>query len=170
MISRHSTGLRLLIGTLVLVALFINETFSQIHRHSSLSLECVVNEPTDEERTVGIERYADWIQSLGKQESRAGRNEDVLYTIPIVFHLIQENLSISNAEIEQMVNQLNDAFAKRGAFAGGELGINTNIEFCLASKAPDGSVVSGITRTQTDYGQFDMDLEDSNLKTIVCIL
>lgn len=79
----------------------------------------------------------------------------VVYKIPIVFHVLHNNGSenISNAQIMDALDILNrdfrllnnDANNVVSAFQG--LPADSEIEFVLATKAPDGTCFSGITRT-----------------------
>ncbi|QCK15751.1 M43 family zinc metalloprotease [Mangrovivirga cuniculi] len=124
--------------------------------------ECGIEIPDLETRELQASRFAQW------QNSKAGqRNINEQYTIPVVFHLIEENDSISDAEIITLLNNLNDGFANAGMFNSVTEGVDTKIRFCLASKAPDGSKTNGITRMSSDYSDYDMDLEDPELKTKV---
>ena len=87
-------------------------------------------------------------------------------TIPVVFHIISTNpASITDLQIQAGLQDLNDAFAGTGAYAGTP-GINSGIRFCLARVDPDGGISTGITRTQSELTDFDQDLEDDRLKKL----
>ena len=90
------------------------------------------------------------------------------YIVPVVFHIISQNPNaITDQDIINAVNDLNDAFAHTGAYAAGGPGANTGISFCLARIDPDGGNTNGITRTQSVLGDFDKDMEDDRLKDLV---
>ncbi|NMM47772.1 M43 family zinc metalloprotease [Marinigracilibium pacificum] len=102
---------------------------------------------------------------LWKQSNAIQRNQDVVYTIPVVVHLIENDPIRTDEQIEKLINELNYGFANSGNFYT-ENGVDTNIRFCLAKTAPDGSNTNGITRRRSRYSRFDYDLESSKLKTI----
>ncbi|MEL7532526.1 MAG: M43 family zinc metalloprotease [Bacteroidota bacterium] len=118
-------------------------------------------------------------------------NARSVLTIPVVVHIMHPQSSTNpgdpghptDVQIEQGINWLNAAFRNQGDFAGGpfystaaQLGIqsvDTEIEFCLAKLAPDGSATSGITRTGTSYSNVAFNqvvagtlTEDQILKTL----
>ncbi len=83
-------------------------------------------------------------------------NKGTIYRIPVVFHILhnggEENLS--TAQIKDALFILNRDFARQNADADqvytafqGEP-TNVEIEFVLATKAPNGACFSGITRTK----------------------
>lgn len=82
------------------------------------------------------------------------------YVIPIVFHIISNAPeSISDGDVFQALDQLNDAFAHRNAFNVDSNGADTYIQFCLARTAPDGGLTNGIDRVNSFYGDHDAELE-----------
>ncbi|MEM6343989.1 MAG: M43 family zinc metalloprotease [Bacteroidota bacterium] len=117
------------------------------------------------------QRRADDLEAATYQELRKASPSNVrsVLTIPVVVHIMHPQSSTNpgdpghptDLQIEQGINWLNAAFRNQGDFAGGpfystaaQLGIqsvDTEIEFCLAKLAPDGSATSGITRTGTSY-------------------
>ena len=86
-----------------------------------------------------------------------GNQNRVIYTIPLVFHVLHNGgpENISRAQIEDAVVILNrdyrlqnaDANNVQSVFAG--MPADIEIEFQLATKAPNGQCFSGITRTQS---------------------
>ena len=92
-------------------------------------------------------------------------------TIPVVFHLLEYDPTITNAEVENAVASLNNAYSHSQNnpagvdYSVGTRGVDTKIEFCLAQRAPDGGLTNGIVRWRTDYENMDVDLEDAKLKT-----
>ena len=85
-------------------------------------------------------------------------------TLPVVFHVIHENgpENISNALVLAGLDHLNQAFANVGYFDSGS-GVNTQIQFCLARRDPDGQVTDGIIRQRSSLTQHDVS-NDLSLK------
>lgn len=90
-----------------------------------------------------------------------------LAVIPIVFHVIHTNgnENIPDASIIQTFNLLNEAFSNSGNFLSSN-GINTNIQFCLARRKPDGSLTNGITRNISSLTNMTIETDDEQLKSI----
>jgi hypothetical protein len=87
--------------------------------------------------------------------------------IPVVFHVISQNPSaVTDLQIANALNDLNEAFSHSGAYASGP-GANTGISFCLAQVAPDGGITNGITRTESVLSDFDADIENLRMKDLV---
>ena len=87
--------------------------------------------------------------------------------VPVVFHVISKNpAAITDLQITNALNDLNQAFSHTGIYAAGP-GANTGISFCLAQVDPNGGITNGITRTLSDLGDMDQDIEDARLKNLV---
>lgn len=86
-----------------------------------------------------------------KKNKQAGYQEEDLYTLPVVFHIIHQNGSenIADAIVMDAFQRLNDAFANRGFYDQGS-GVDTKIQFCMAKKDPDGNYTTGINRVYAD--------------------
>lgn len=95
-------------------------------------------------------------------------DDNTIYTIPVVFHIVSENPAlIPDAAILNALQDLNDAFSKSGAYAGSS-GADTRIRFCLAKKDPDGGITDGITRTTSFFSSHSNTIiEDTRLKNLV---
>lgn len=83
-----------------------------------------------------------------------------LYTIPVVFHVIHNNgpENVSDSLIHASIDNLNDALAHRNYFDS-ILGVDTQIQVCLATQDENGDSTTGITRhisthTSLDYDNF----------------
>lgn len=80
--------------------------------------------------------------------------------VPIVFHVVWNTAAqnISDAVIQAQLNRLNADFSSSylgtQASAFQSSGVNTLIQFCLASTDPQGNPTTGITRTQTTVTNF----------------
>lgn len=88
-------------------------------------------------------------------------------TIPVVFHLVHQNgpENLSDAQLKQALDWLNEAFANAGPFDRGS-GANTGIQFCLAQRTPDGQNTNGITRTVSPLTELQAESEDGALKKL----
>ncbi len=76
------------------------------------------------------------------------RSSDSIKTIPVVVHVIHLGGSenISDAQIQSQIDVLNEDFRKMAGTNGDGGGVDTEIEFCLAKKTPDGKCTNGIVR------------------------
>ncbi len=93
----------------------------------------------------------------------AGRNDFVL---PVVVHIIHNNgtENISDAQAALAIDYMNEAFRNTNLYDS-TIGVNTNIQFCLAKKNPQGQATTGINRIQSALTELDMsqDLQMKNL-------
>jgi hypothetical protein len=113
---------------------------------------------THPEYNAGILRAYERLQADTKAyEKQNLEKSDALYIIPIVFHVIH-NYGVENINDDQIldaVKQLNIQFRKLNAdtatvhadFQG--MPSDAEIEFVLATKAPNGACFKGITRTMS---------------------
>lgn len=97
-----------------------------------------------------------YYKSIKKEKS--SRNGHV--SLPIVVHIIHNNgiENISDAQIYQAIRDLNDAFANLDYYDQG-IGVDADIEFCLAQRNESGEFTTGIVRYQSPYT--DMSLSGS---------
>ena len=92
-----------------------------------------------EEREVEFDAYM--------KNSNPVRLDGEVKTIPIVVHIVHTGEAegvgnnISNAQVYSAVTQLNDRFRKTPGTHGDADGVDTEIEFCLASIDPDGNPI-----------------------------
>ena len=82
-----------------------------------------------------------------------------IITIPVVFHIVYKTSAqnVSDAQIQSQLDVLNDDFRRMNADADdywGDLGTDTEIEFCLASVDPNGNSTNGVQRQSTDENSF----------------
>jgi hypothetical protein len=81
------------------------------------------------------------------QNQANNKSTSTLYTIPVVVHVIHlgepigTGSNISDIQIQQAIAGLNDRFRNVNG-----LGIDVELEFCLASKDPNGNSTNGINR------------------------
>lgn len=106
-----------------------------------------------------------------KQEAN---QKSVLYTIPVVFHVLHQNGSenISNAQIEDAVRILNENFSLTNTSASTihadfqGMQADAQIEFKLAKLAPNGDCFNGITRTYTPLSNMQ-GLYDQKIQSVI---
>ena len=85
-------------------------------------------------------------------------------TVPVVFHIVNQNAAaISDQMIIDAVAELNKAFAHLGVYGTDPKGVDTRIQFCLATRTPDGGKTNGIDRINSYYQNIDVDLEAGKL-------
>ena len=123
------------------------------------------NEPCGEQEVLeqmlisDPKAYAQYVTETAKRNKPADpavqKMAGTIYTIPVVFHHLHDNgpSNISNAQILEALDILNRDFRKLNADANtvhsdflSRVG-DAEIEFKLATNAPDGTCFSGITRT-----------------------
>ena len=123
------------------------------------------------------EKIRAWVmQAAGQRsikiaENNVGNNNVVLapmsvpvVTIPVVFHIVNQNAAaITDQMIIDAVAELNKAFAHLGIYGTDPKGVDTRIQFCLASRTPDGGKTNGIDRINSYYQNVDVDLESGVL-------
>jgi gliding motility-associated-like protein len=93
---------------------------------------------------------------------------DTTIVLPVVVHIVHNAPNtITDAFIQSKIVDLNNAFAKQGAYSA-SAGVDTKITFCLAQTDPDGGTSSGITRN-TSYLGYTMNatIEDARLKNLI---
>jgi gliding motility-associated-like protein len=121
------------------------------------------------EKLAEVDVFLKW-QAARKKVKASGRTFPVRYTVPVVVHLFEDVPTITDAEVFQAIADLNNAFGHSNNPPGSNWnfdgcltctpdGIDTEIEFCLAQRTPDGGVTNGIDRISTEYAKYDNDLE-----------
>jgi hypothetical protein len=104
------------------------------------------------------------------QQARPANDRSVL-TIPIVIHVIylpgQDQYQYYN-QIFEGIEHLNAAFSNSGQYYD-PLGVNTNIQFCLATTGPSGELTYGsaITYTESELSNVTIETQDADLKNLV---
>ena len=89
-------------------------------------------------------------------ENSKSVEKGVIYKIPVVFHVLHNNgnENISRAQILEALSILNRDYKRLNADADNVatpfqgMPVDIEVEFVLATKAPNGTCFSGITRTQ----------------------
>jgi hypothetical protein len=91
--------------------------------------------------------------------SRISNEEEEVYKIPVVVHIIHSNISgiiggkknvnIPDEQVYSQIDVLNQDFRRKPSspgFNNDPVGADTKIEFCLASRDPNGNATNGINR------------------------
>jgi hypothetical protein len=114
--------------------------------------------------------------SFIKQANPLSTRSAAVVTIPVVVHVMHKpgtpigmNENISNAMIQTGIQHLTQAFRKQApAFSGvgrnlNIVGADVELEFCLASRAPNGSATNGINRVATTLSDLDLSMGTQEL-------
>jgi hypothetical protein len=96
------------------------------------------------------------------QQKNNGNTIQSVVTIPVVFHVVYNTAAqnISDAKCIAQLNQLNLDFARMNSDAGNTpaafagLAVNTQIQFCLAQRDPNGLATTGIVHKSTTSASF----------------
>ncbi|HET6243764.1 MAG: T9SS type A sorting domain-containing protein [Bacteroidetes bacterium] len=92
-----------------------------------------------------------------------GNSSRAVYNIPVVVHVVYNTTSqnISDAQIQSQIKILNDDFRRLNADKSNtpstftSVAADSEINFCMATKDPNGATTTGITRTSTSVTSFD---------------
>ncbi|HKR04841.1 MAG TPA: T9SS type A sorting domain-containing protein [Bacteroidia bacterium] len=114
-------------------------------------------DPGLEARMAEIEKQAQkWIADHPDQKTAA------VITIPVVVHVLYNTSSqnVSDARVNEQIHVLNMDFSRTNANAGNTPSIwqgiaaNTQIQFCLAQRDPNGNATNGIIHKSTTVTSF----------------
>lgn len=103
------------------------------------------------------ERYARFIEERNNLDPGEKATPPPLVTIPVVVHVIYRVSSdnISDAQVQSQIDVLNQDYRRMNSDTNltpvdfKPFADDVNIEFCLATRDPDGNPTNGITRTST---------------------
>ncbi len=122
----------------------------------------------DKEERQRREVYERAWQHLAKAGKSKMKSLAPPYTLPVVVHVIHQNgvENISDAQVQQAIQYLNDAFANVGYYDP-TTGVSVPISFCLATQDPDGNPTNGINHLVSPLTDVNMDSEDLMLKDLI---
>lgn len=88
-------------------------------------------------------------------------------TIPVVVHVIHNDgpENIDDGLIADAISYLSDAFSNNGLYQS-ELGVNTNIQFCLAAQNPLGEFSTGVERIESAFTDVLVPVQEAELKAL----
>lgn len=142
-----------------------NSMFSQ--GSSSKTLFTIRNNNTIEEQCASDHRhdklmrddaeYASKYQDMEREirsvlDNGEGANRSQVLTVPLVVHVMHlgepvgQGTNISDEQIHSAVTAMNEDFRKMPGTNGDGIGVDVEIEFCLAVRDPNGNPTSGINR------------------------
>lgn len=123
----------------------------------SQAVDCHKTDPIDNtERLKLAQQFQNW-----RQEKSPAKQQLTPYSIPLVFHVLQQSPPSPEA-IDQALVAINFAFANAEQFEN-ERGADTQLSFSRACESPDGGATSGINYINSAYQRVDMDLEHQDL-------
>ncbi|HYF30625.1 MAG TPA: M43 family zinc metalloprotease [Chitinophagaceae bacterium] len=104
------------------------------------------------------------------QQPADAQHTAAIVTLPVVVHVIHNNgpENISDAQVQTAIQHLNEAFANTGYYNPAD-GVNTQIQFCLARRDPNGNATNGINRVvspltvMNGWQDYDVDLAVKDL-------
>jgi len=156
------------LSSILMIALFF-ASYAQQHSSGSEYIYSAeqANNPNAVQKTEQNERFTQqWIAN--NPNGNTGRS---VITIPVVVHVVWNTMdstqNISDAQIQSQIDVLNNDFRKLNADTSivpavfQSVMADTEIEFCLAQTAPDGTFTTGINRIETtinQIGNFDSTL------------
>ena len=99
-------------------------------------------------------QFEHWLAQAIARRAQEPQVEQTIYTLPVVFHVIYTNATenISTAQILSQLQVLNEDFARLNPdtintpIAFRPVAANTGIQFCLATRDPQGNATTGIVR------------------------
>ncbi len=154
---RHMKNIFLLFGLLIfsnsLFAQTEEETVNRCNATYHDSLRCHQHPNYAKHRHQFEEKLQKRIAL--KKAMKTAETEEEVYRIPVVVHVVH-NGGASNISDEQILSQiqiLNEDFNRQNADTTDtpaifkDVATSVNIEFCLASRDPEGNVTNGITRS-----------------------
>ncbi len=107
------------------------------------------------------QRVSQWLATAENAGQKQAKN---VVTIPVVFHVVYKTAAqnVPDAQLLAQLQRLNQDYRKLNAdvsqtpaiYAG--LAADTEIEFCLAQRDPQGNPTTGITRTSTTVNSFNL--------------
>ena len=89
------------------------------------------------------------------------------YELPIVIHVIHNSQeeNISDEQIIAGVQHVNDSFANIGYYDQGT-GVDTEIQFCLATRDEHGNLSDGINRIESTLTEMNLNQDDLSVKNL----
>lgn len=105
-------------------------------------------------------------RSLGSRNNH--RAAIAPFTLPVVVHIIHQGATgnISDAQVLQGIQHLNEAYSNTGYY-NQVTGVNTQVQFCLAKRSPEGTPTTGINRVESPLTSMNMNTQDLQLKNLI---
>ena len=104
------------------------------------------------------QQTAAFVQARQEARANGAQMQPVVVTIPVVFHVVYANdaENIPDSKLLEQLQVLNDDFRRLNADQDNlwPQAADTEIEFCLATRDPNGAPSDGILRVPTTVGSF----------------
>ncbi len=162
-----------LIATTLLLAICVT-LYAQERSCASMEVltQQLQQDPGMAARMEAIERHT---EQFHHEHEHDGDGRAII-TIPVVFHIIHNGdalgsgENISDALVQAQLNQMNLDFSKTNSDASlipamfQSVAANTEIQFCLAQRKPDGTATTGINRVNGGRASWTVSQIDGSLK------
>jgi len=166
-------------------ATLFGKTVNAIHTHDNGNIvKCVTPEYEEYLKIVdktrpGTEEFEAWlapkIEQVKKtmQSSETSRQPNIVYNIPVVVHVIHNGTAvgtganIADAQIISQITVLNQDFRRMigtPGFNSNAVGADTEVQFCLAQRTPNGLPSTGINRISRTETTWTTAMIESTLK------
>ncbi|QNF32781.1 T9SS type A sorting domain-containing protein [Adhaeribacter swui] len=155
---------------LVFIISFFLINNAALAQQTAPSRRCATNQVTQQlaQRLPGIaaqQQRAKRQAQVFQQQKKLARLQQPVIVVPVVFHVVYRT-SRENISTEQILSQLdvlNTDYRRMNADSAKTLpqfknrAADTRIQFCLATRDPNGQPTTGITRKRTTATSFDLD-------------
>lgn len=153
------------IGTLGLAQQAVAQNAHRTCASHEHYLQQMAAHPEMAEKRQQIEKFT---ETFILQESSA-KTTAAIYNIPVVVHVLYRTTAqnISDAQIQSQIDVLNKDYQKLNTDVGNvpsgftSLVADCQVQFCLASKDPQGNTTTGIIRKATTKSSFNADTDDA---------
>jgi hypothetical protein len=142
---------------MITLLLSISASAQQYHRCSAMQVKAA-----EESANPGLKAIRENIERDVQKWISSDNKTTAVITIPVVVHVLYNNTAqnISDAKVQAQINQLNLDFARMNSDASNtpsaftSVAANTQIQFCLAQRDPNGNPTTGIIHKQTTVTSF----------------
>lgn len=168
--------------------LFVSVLFHGVFAQTNGVVRCYTNEAdamlhANHPELESAQQFEEWLQSEISERMANGKIIGGVYQIPVVVHVIHNGeavgsgTNVSYAAIQSQIDVLNEDFRRMFGTNGwntNPVGADTQIEFCLARRRPDGSAfpngengVNRISRTAAGFTAppYSTNYIDATIKT-----
>jgi hypothetical protein len=142
-------------------------------RCASVENETILKKKFPDRETTA--EFENWMaKSISESKKNATQNVNTLITIPVVVHILSNgdaigvNENLADVRAFAQIQSLNQDFRRMLDTPGyneNEVGADTEIEFCLAQRKPDGTATNGIDRVTTSFSAFTSRDDVETMKT-----
>lgn len=156
---------RILLLFIILNAYIINAQDIQRCGTDFMVQKALLTNPDAQKNMDELEAFTEqWIADHAHEKS----DKALLITIPVVVHIVYNTTAenLSDARIQSQIDVLNQDFRRLNSDASNtpsafqSVAADVEIEFCLATKDPNGQSTNGITRTSTSTTSFDINSDN----------